>query len=203
MKTDPRVAIALFLEQIGPTVLDNQDAVSITPLMTMYDGTYYSLMAEYNCWMNQKIYHVCASIPDEQRKQNMGAFFKSIHGTLNHLLYGDKAWMGRFTNQPFSGTSLSQELYVDFEELRAQREKTDQQILEWSKDLDPDWLSQPFAYTSHSDGKQRVMPGWILVTHLFNHQTHHRGQVTTLIKQLGYEPGVTDIPWMPEVNELG
>lgn len=160
-------------------------------------------MAEYNCWMNQNIYQVCESIPDEQRKQDRGAFFKSIHGTLNHLLYGDKVWMGRFTKQPFSGISLSQELYADFAELRVEREQTDQQILDWSKGLDPDWLSQPFEYISHSDQKPRVMPAWILVTHLFNHQTHHQGQVTTLIKQLGYEPGVTDIPWMPGVNGLG
>ncbi len=171
--------------------------------MMMHHRNTYQLMAEYNCWMNQNIYQVCESIPDEQRKQDRGAFFKSIHGTLNHLLYGDKVWMGRFTNQPFSGTSLSQELYADFAELRAEREQTDQQILDWTKSLDPDWLSQPFEYVSQSDQKQRVMPAWILVTHLFNHQTHHRGQVTTLIKQLGYEPGVTDIPWMPGVSELG
>ncbi|MCT7972035.1 DinB family protein [Laspinema olomoucense] len=169
----------------------------------MHHRNTYQLMAEYNCWMNQNIYQVCESIPDEQRKQDRGAFFKSIHGTLNHLLYGDKVWMGRFTNQPFLGTSLSQELYADFAELRAEREQTDQQILDWSKSLDPDWLNQPFEYVSQSDQKQRVMPAWILVTHLFNHQTHHRGQVTTLIKQLGYEPGVTDIPWMPGVSGLG
>ena len=169
----------------------------------MHHRNTYQLMAEYNCWMNQNIYQVCESIPDEQRKQDRGAFFKSIHGTFNHLLYGDKVWMGRFTNQPFSGTSLSQELYADFAELRAEREQTDQQILDWSKTLDPDWLSQRFEYVSQSDQKRRVMPAWILVTHLFNHQTHHRGQVTTLIKQLGYEPGVTDIPWMPGVSGLG
>jgi uncharacterized damage-inducible protein DinB len=171
--------------------------------MMMHHRNTYQLMAEYNCWMNQNIYQVCESIPDEQRKQDRGAFFKSIHGTLNHLLYGDKVWMGRFTNQPFSGTSLSQELYADFAELRAEREQTDEQILDWSKTLDPDWLNQPFEYVSQSGQKRPVMPAWILVTHLFNHQTHHRGQVTTLIKQLGYEPGVTDIPWMPGVSGLG
>lgn len=164
--------------------------------MSMYDGSYYQLMAEYNCWMNQNIYSVCSEIPDEQRKQDLGAFFKSIHGTLNHLLYGDKTWMGRFTNQPFLVTAVGQELYADFDVLRAEREKVDQQILEWSKHLDSNWLSQPFEYTSSVDGKRRVFPTWVLVTHMFNHQTHHRGQITTLIKQMGYEPGVTDIPWL-------
>ncbi len=168
----------------------------------MYDGSYYQLMAEYNVWMNQKIYSVCSEIPDAQRKQDLGAFFQSIHGTLNHLLYGDKAWMGRFTNNPFSVTTIGQELYADFDVLKAERENVDQQILEWSKNLDLDWLSQPFAYTSNVDRQQRILPTWVLVTHMFNHQTHHRGQVTTLIKQLGYEAGITDIPWLPAINAI-
>lgn len=146
------------------------------------------------------MYLVCSAIPDEKRKQDLGAFFKSIHGTLNHLLYGDKAWMGRFSNNPFSVTLIEQELYADFDALRAEREKMDQQILEWSMKLDPEWLNQPFEYTSNVDGKRRVLPASIVVTHMFNHQTHHRGQVTTLIKQVGYEPGVTDIPWLPTIN---
>lgn len=171
-------------------------------LKTMYDGSYYQLMAEYNFWMNQKIYQVCSSIPDEQRKQDMGAFFKSIHGTLNHLLYADKAWMGRFTAQLFPVIPMGQDLYADFDELRAEREKIDREILAWVEGLDPDWLSQPFEFNSQIDGKRRVLPSWVFVTHLFNHQTHHRGQVTALIKQLGYEPGVTDIPWLPAVRGL-
>ena len=166
----------------------------------MYHGSYYQLMAEYNCWMNQNIYLACSVIPDEQRKQDLGAFFKSIHGTLNHLLYGDQAWMGRFTSNPFSVKLLGEELYADFDILKVKREKTDQQILEWSKHLDSDWLSQPLEYTSNVDGKHRVLPTWVLLTHMFNHQTHHRGQVTTLLKQIGYEQGVTDIPWLPAVN---
>ncbi len=166
----------------------------------MYDGSYYQLMAQYNLWMNQKIYAICLDIPDEKRKQDLGAFFKSIHGTLNHLLYGDKAWMGRFTNKPFLVNAIAQELYSDFDALKAEREKTDGEILQWSKHLDSKWLSQEFEYISNVDNKHRVLPSWVLVTHMFNHQTHHRGQVTTLIKQLGYEPGITDIPWLPSLN---
>ncbi len=166
----------------------------------MYDRTYYQLMAEYNGWMNQNLYSVCEAIPDEQRKQDLGAFFKSIHGTLNHLLYGDKAWMGRFIGSPFSVTVIGQDLYDDFDTLKAEREKCDREILEWSIALDSNWLNQPFEYTSNVDGKHRVLPTWVLVTHMFNHQTHHRGQVTTLIKQVGYEPGLTDIPWLPALN---
>ncbi len=137
---------------------------------------------------------------EAQRQQNMGAFFKSIHGTLNHLLYGDKAWIGRFTDRPFSMTAIGQELYTDFQELKAERERTDREIINWTNQLDLQWLSQPFEYTSNVDGKCRILPAWVLVTHMFNHQTHHRGQVTALIKQLGFDPGVTDIPCLPNLD---
>lgn len=75
----------------------------------MYNGNYYQLMAEYNCCMNQNLYLVCSEIPDEKRKQDLGAFFKSIYGTLNHLLYGDKAWTGRFAKHPFLVIAIAQE----------------------------------------------------------------------------------------------
>jgi uncharacterized damage-inducible protein DinB len=165
----------------------------------MYDRAHAETMAEYNHWMNLKLYAVCAEVPDEQRREDRGAFFKSIHGTLNHILVGDRIWLGRFTGNSYVA-QLRQELYSDFNELRQQRETTDQQILEWSKQLTDERLSQPLRYKSASDGIERVFPQWLLVMHLFNHQTHHRGQLTTLLSQLGYDPGVTDLPWMPAVN---
>ncbi len=159
-------------------------------------------MAEYNRWMNQKLYTVCAEIPDVDRKKDLGAFFKSIHGTLNHLLYGDRAWMERFTGKTFSVKVMGQELYSKFEELREQREITDQAIAKWSKSLSKEWLESLFEYTSNVDGKIRVLPTWILVVHLFNHQAHHRGQLTTLLSQSGYDPGITDLPWLPSLDAL-
>lgn len=163
--------------------------------------TYYELMADYNHWMNQKLYCICAEISDETRRDDRGAFFKSVHGTLNHLLFGDRAWMGRFTDQPFAAR-IGEELYQEFDELRQQRELTDRQIIDWAKTLSTDWLNQPFRYRSGSDGKTRELPNWVLVTHMFNHQTHHRGQLTTLLSQLGYDLGETDIPWMPSLNAI-
>ncbi len=164
----------------------------------MRPQNHFELMARYNQWMNEKLYQVCADIPDEERKKDLGAYFKSIHATLNHLLYGDKAWMGRFIKKPFQVKVIGQELYEDFGELHVERIVTDQEILDWSQVLSPEWLESQFEYTSNVDGKTRILPTWILVTHMFNHQTHHRGQVTTLIKQLGHEPGITDLPWLPE-----
>jgi uncharacterized damage-inducible protein DinB len=158
----------------------------------------FELMARYNQWMNENVYRVCAAIPDELRKKDLGAFFKSVHGTLNHLLYGDKSWMGRFTNEPSPVTVIGQELHADFEQLRAERTVMDRKIIAWSKTLSPQWLDAPFTYTSNVDRKTRTLPTSALVMHMFNHQTHHRGQVTTLLKQLGHDPGNTDIPWLPE-----
>lgn len=158
---------------------------------------YYTVMANYNEWMNQKLYALCADLPDTERKLDRGAFFKSIHGTLNHILIGDLIWLGRFTEQPFAG-KVSDELYSDFSELRAEREKLDRTIVTWTQNLTPDWLEQTLTYTSGIDRKTRTLPRWLLVTHMFNHQTHHRGQLTTLLSQMGLDPGVTDIPWMIE-----
>ena len=155
-------------------------------------------MARYNQWMNEKLYAVCEKIPDADRKKDLGAFFKSIHGTLNHILYGDRAWLGRFNGKPFNIMDIGQEHYEDFNKLKSERFTTDYQILDWTRTLSSEWLDSDFEYTSNVDSKTRVLPCWVLVTHMFNHQTHHRGQVTTLVKQLGYEPGVTDIPWLPE-----
>jgi uncharacterized damage-inducible protein DinB len=164
----------------------------------MSQNAYCIVMAEYNQWMNQKLYELCAGIPDDIRRQDQGAFFKSNHGTLNHLLFGDRIWMGRFIGQPFAAKA-GDELYRDFDQLRQEREKTDWQILNWTQQLSAQWLNQSFTYTSGMDGKTRAFPAWLLVSHMFNHQTHHRGQLTTLLSQLGYDPGVTDLPWLPSI----
>src|SRR5687767_12328888 len=92
-------------------------------------------MAQYNQWMNERLYECCARIPDEERKRDAGAFFKSIHGTLNHLLLGDRIWLGRFLGKPFAVTSLAQQLYADFDELRTGRAATDKLIGAWAESL--------------------------------------------------------------------
>ncbi|MEQ9617799.1 MAG: DinB family protein [Deltaproteobacteria bacterium] len=163
----------------------------------MFPKNYYELMAEYNKWMDYKIYGVCSGIPDALRKKDMGAFFKSIHSTLNHIYYGDIAWLERLRDNKFTPREIGADLFDDFEELRAAQEKTDVEILEWARSLTPEDLNSEYDYESNVKGFKRTLPRWVLVTHMFNHQTHHRGQVTTLIKQLGIDPGITDIPWLP------
>jgi uncharacterized damage-inducible protein DinB len=165
----------------------------------------YRALARYNRWMNERLYEVAAALPDDDRKRDLGAFFGSIHRTLNHLLLADRAWLGRFTGDravaesrdaagtPIAMTGrLDQELYADFAQLRRERAATDAAIESWVATLDDDALARSFAYRGTS-GQRFEHPLWWAVGHFFNHQTHHRGQVTTLLKQLGHDPGVTDL----------
>ena len=171
-----------------------------TPLNEDHAGIhdYARAMAEYNQWMNQKILAACSTLSDAERKQDCGAFFKSIHGTLNHILLADRVWLARFAGSNFAFRSLDQELYAEFADLRSEREKSDREIIAWAGALTGPDLSLDLTYTSVVNPKKRSIPIWIAVAHLFNHQTHHRGQITTLLSQRGIEPGVTDFLWLPQ-----
>jgi uncharacterized damage-inducible protein DinB len=163
-------------------------------------------LAGYNRWMNGKVYAVASKLTDDERKRDRGAFFKSIHGTLNHLLLADRVWMGRFKGVALPGDwmgpggihSLDQELYGDFEQLRRERARTDDEIEAWVAGLSAESLAAPLRYVRK--GKTYEEPLWQPVAHLFNHQTHHRGQVTTLLMQAGHDPGVTDLIAMLREN---
>ena len=155
-------------------------------------------LARYNRWMNDKLYGLAATLGDEARKRDMGAFFKSIHGTFNHLLLADRVWLARFKGEtPPPGfmapgiRSLDQELYADFEELRGERALTDDELSAWVSELTPERLAAPLVFVRR--GQRTETPLWWTVAHVFNHQTHHRGQITTLLMQQGHDPGVTDL----------
>ncbi len=157
-------------------------------------------LAHYNRWMNEKLYDAAARLTDEQRKRDMGAFFKSIHGTLNHLLLGDQAWLQRLHGHQVTMTSPGQELFSDFEALRTARRAMDEELLDWAQQLDASSDGRMLSFYSVTYQRERSLPLWLVVTHLFNHQTHHRGQITTLLAQLGVDIGVTDMPWMPYLD---
>ena len=163
------------------------------PLTTDYIVT----MAAYNAWMNEKFYGLCADLSDVQRKEDRIAFFRSIHGTLNHLLYGDLAWLGRFKDGAPRVARADEILYEDFDEMRRARGKLDDEMQSWAKTVDDEWLAAPFHYRSLITGQDGERPAWLLVTHMFNHQTHHRGQLSTLLTQCGLDIGVTDLAAMP------
>jgi uncharacterized damage-inducible protein DinB len=157
------------------------------------------VMARYNRWMNDKIYAVAEQLTDEERKRDRGAFFGSIHRTLNHLLLADRVWLGRFTGAvlregemgPGGIRALDQELYEDFGELRRERATTDDEIDAFVATLTDETLAADLRFQRR--GVVNELPLWHAVAHLFNHQTHHRGQVTTLLMQAGHDPGVTDL----------
>ena len=157
-------------------------------------------LAAYNRWMNERLYACCAGLTDAERKRDRGAFFRSIHGTLNHLLLADRMWLGRLTATPFAVASLDQELYADFEELRRERERTDREIASFVSELQPARFEGTLSYTSFVNPAPREYPFWVALTHFFNHQAHHRGQLTTLLMQAGVDPGVTDLIWLPELQ---
>jgi uncharacterized damage-inducible protein DinB len=164
----------------------------------MMSPEWLGALARYNSWMNEKLYALAATLSDEERKRDRKAFFKSIHGTFNHLLVADRIWLGRFTGTTAPDgfmapgiRSLDQELYSDFSELRRQRALTDHALSAWVAELTPERLAAPLVFMRR--GRKVESPLWWSVAHVFNHQTHHRGQITTLFTQQGCDPGSTDL----------
>jgi uncharacterized damage-inducible protein DinB len=166
----------------------------------MITSQYCSTMAAYNRWVNERLYAVCAKMSDEDRKADRGAFFKSVHSTLNHILYIDLSFLCRFTGDPPEVGEFGVDIYDDFDQLGRERVKIDQRITEWSATLTPEWLATELSFVSRFDGLNRTLARWIMVTQMFNHQTHHRGQVTTLLSQMGLDIGSTDLPFMPGLS---
>ncbi len=163
---------------------------------------YCHVMARYNRWMNERLYAALAALPDAERKRDRGAFFGSMHDTLNHLLWGDRMWLGRFMGQPCLVGDFGRGMFDDFDTLARERTSTDQAILQWAANVTPEWLASSLRYTSRVDGRTREVRASIAAVHLFNHGTHHRGQLTTLMSQAGIDPGPTDLPWLPGVLRI-
>jgi uncharacterized damage-inducible protein DinB len=159
---------------------------------------YVRAMAEYNCWQNENLYGTADELSDAARKEQRGAWFGSIHGTLNHLLFGDQIWMSRFAGTPkpkAPGIPESVSMYESWDELKRERAAFDQAILDWAERLDPAWLEGELTWFSGAVGRELTRPKWMLVAHMFNHQTHHRGQVHCMLTQAGTRPGTTDLPF--------
>jgi uncharacterized damage-inducible protein DinB len=164
----------------------------------MIDVDYVRTMLVYGSWMNHRLLEASAAIPDSDRHRDLGAFFKSLHGTLDHLLWGDLIWMQRFSGNPVPQPGADGLICPTWGDLVEKRAAADAMMANWAEnDLTAEWLAAPHHYVSKLVRRQRSMPAWVLVTHMLNHGTHHRGQATTLMKQLGVDPGVTDLVAMP------
>jgi uncharacterized damage-inducible protein DinB len=162
------------------------------------------LLARYNQWMNGKLYVACRGLSEESLQRDRKAFFASISGTLNHLLVADVLWLKRFHFHPrgfislqavtalANPVSLDQIMAPSLPEWQAMRERLDEMIMNWSSEMVEQDLDVVLEYRSMS-GEARENTFGDLVLHLFNHQTHHRGQVTTLLSQEGVDVGSTDL----------
>ncbi len=166
--------------------------------------TNFELMAAYNQWMNEKIFGAARGLEQTELSRNRGAYFGSILGTLNHIVVGDTIWLKRFADHPAFGaslhevadlpspSSLSEILFEDLAVLAERRVWLDQQIVDWVESLSEDDLNVVLRYhnTKGIPANRRFSS---LLQHFFNHQTHHRGQVSTLLFQAGVDIGVTDL----------
>ena len=161
----------------------------------MITPAYVRTMAAYNAEMNRRLYGAAARLSDAERRQPRGAFWGSIHGTLNHLLWGDRQWMSRFDNLPKPDVAIKQSagLIDDFAALSAARETADADISRWAAKVDDSWLDVDLTWFSGAAQREISAPKRLLVTHFFNHQTHHRGQAHAMITAAGEKTGDTDL----------
>jgi uncharacterized damage-inducible protein DinB len=162
------------------------------------------LMAAYNEWMNAKLYAVAGKLPAAELAADRKAFFGSIIGTLNHLVVGDTIWLKRFATHPSNHAALdpiralpapaalNELLFTDFGNLLNHRKLLDGVINAWAAALTEEDLRHVLHY-ANTKGVAAQKRFSSLVAHFFNHQTHHRGQASTLLYQAGQDVGVTDL----------
>lgn len=165
----------------------------------MIDPDYARTMARYNAWQNRSLYREAGRLTDEQRRQDKGVFFRSLHATLAHILWGDMVWMSRFDNweKPSVGPADG-ENWLDWQTLHTQRLEADRRIAQWAENLTAAGLEGDLSWYSGVLGRNVIKPKWITVTHFFNHQTHHRGQAHAILTGFGMKPDATDLAFMPD-----
>ena len=142
---------------------------------------HFRMFAAYNGWANERLYEAAAKVPDAEYRANRGAFFGSLHGTLNHLLLADRIWMRRFTGEGPTYTRLDEILHEDLATLQAARRDEDDRILAYVDGLAEADLPAPIRYRTVVNPQQITQPRSTALAHFFNHQTHHRGQAHCLV----------------------
>jgi uncharacterized damage-inducible protein DinB len=147
-------------------------------------AAHYRMFGHYNAWANIRLYEAAARLSTEQYRADRGAFFKSVHGTLNHLLATDRIWMQRFTGEGDALDRLDAILFETFDQLRAAREAEDRRIVDFVDGLDDLRIAGTIKYRRITSPEQFEQPMAPALAHWFNHQTHHRGQVHALLTGL-------------------
>ena len=167
---------------------------------------HYRRHARYNAWINQSLLEASLSLSSAQQSQDQHVFFKSITGSWNHIMVGDLLWLNRLAmifpilndsmDQWPKPNTLNQILYNQLEDLAQPRQQLDELIIQWCDFLRESDCEDRLQYHNSQDELQ-VKPLPDVMQHLFNHQTHHRGQITALLSQLGVDYGATDFISMP------
>ena len=154
---------------------------------------HFKRFAAYNAWANARLYDAATALSDFERKRDLKAYFKSLHGTLNHILVADRIWMHRITGRGEAPKALDEELYADFAALRAAREAEDARISDFVSGLGAEDLKRAMAYVN-TRGETKTLQLSVILGHVSNHQPHHRGQARVLLHQLGVaEPPALDL----------
>jgi uncharacterized damage-inducible protein DinB len=155
--------------------------------------SHFPLMARFNEWANRRLYGAVAALTDEAYRADRGLFFGSVHRTLNHILVVDRVWTRRIDGEPHGIPSLDTQLHENFAELSRAREEEDRRLIRQVDGLGEERLRQPVRYQRIiGSGEAETRCDHILIT-LFNHQTHHRGQVHAALTQSGIEPPPLDV----------
>jgi len=164
--------------------------------------SHFLTMANYNAWANGRLYRMAGTLPDEQYRKEVGAYFKSLHGNLNHLLASDRIWMHRLTGSGDYPNRLNAILFEDLSALRHARVAEDRRIIDFVDSLDEPAFEEVSDYRTLNGTPQRQVRREILA-HLFNHQTHHRGQAHAILTVLGViEPAPLDLLIMQREHQL-
>ena len=164
----------------------------------MITPDYVRVLAAYNSEMNRRLYAAAGRLSDEERRRDRGAFFGSIHRTLNHLLWADQMWMSRFDGweKPSVSGQESTTWVEDFDGLHRRRVETDAKLEAWAEGMTSSSLQGDLTWFSGGSNREMTKLRSLLVVHLFNHQTHHRGQVHAMLTAAGEATGDTDLPWV-------
>lgn len=157
---------------------------------------YFDMMARYNQWANNRLYEAARRLTDEDYRRDLGAFFGSVHGTLNHILVADRIWMRRFTGEGTAPDNLNVILFDSLACLGTARAAEDARIIAHVDDLAEENFLSELSYRNMAGVPRRQMRAKALA-HFFNHQTHHRGQVHALLSRLGLEPPALDLIYAP------
>ena len=163
---------------------------------------HFQTFAAYNAWANTRLFDACARLPEAEYKKIRPAFFKALHGTLNHILVGDRIWLWRLLGDEPEPLPLDTELYEDLASLRAARIEQDAAIAAFIDGLNEGQFASITVYRNMSGEEHRDRIGEILA-HVFNHQTHHRGQAHDQLSQTSVEPPPLDLIYFMRLRESG